>query len=170
MEKWFALYLKPKNELIVSMRLKQAGIRTLSPLINQKRFRDFRVVESVEPLFPCYIFACFDPAAHYRLISYTRGVRYIVGRESPVPVSREIIKTIEERMVEGVITVEPERMEKGQEVIFSEGPFAGLRGIFERYTRGYERAVILLEAMGWKLETDTWPIKAGTAGHSKKYA
>ncbi len=154
MEKWYAVYLKPGHENAVSVRLNDAGIETLNPLLRQKRYRGQKIVETIEPLFPCYIFARFDPVLRFRLISYTRGVRYIVGGGSPTPVPDEIISPIMEKMKEGVIVPEPDAFPEGGRVVIKDGPFAGFQGIFKRYTKGSERCFVLLEALGWSLETD----------------
>ncbi len=154
MEKWYALYLKQGHENAVSIRLAGAGIETLNPLLRQKKFRSRRIVETVEPLFPCYIFARFDPSAHFRMISYTRGVRYIVGGGSLMSVPEEIIVSIRDKMEGGLIALKPEEIKEGGQVVIKDGPFGGFYGIFKRYTKGSERCLVLLEALGWTLETD----------------
>ncbi len=154
MEKWYAVYLKPGHENAVSVRLNGAGIETLNPLLRQKRYRGQKIVETIGPLFPCYIFARFDPAQRFRLISYTRGVRYIVGGGSLTSVPDEIISPIREKVQKGAIVIGPEDIQEGGRVVIKDGPFAGFDGIFKRYTKGQERCLVLLEALGWSLETD----------------
>ncbi len=154
MENWYAVYLKWGHEKAVSRRLEGAGIETLSPLLRQKRFRNNRMIETIEPLFPCYVFARFDPDAHFRMISYTRGVRYIVGGAFPMSVPVEIIGSIRGKIAGGVIALKPEDIEEGGQVMIKDGPFAGYYGLFKRYTKGSERCLVLLEALGWTLETD----------------
>ncbi len=157
-EDWYVLYLKPGCEHPVSVRLESAGIPTLNPLLKRKRLSGQRVMEVISPLFPCYIFARFDPAQSYRMISYTRGVRYIVGGLAPLPVPREIMDGIREKMTGGVIELPQETIEEGRQVLIKSGPFKGFCGIFSRYTNGRQRCLILLESLAWTLETDHWQI------------
>ncbi|MDA8087198.1 MAG: hypothetical protein M0Z75_10905 [Nitrospiraceae bacterium] len=162
MESWYALYLKPRCETPVAVRLESAGIETLNPLLKQKKLREGRVMESIEPLFPCYIFARFDPLLYYHMITYTRGVRHIVGAAVPLEVPGEIIGGIKDRMAGGLISLPPRSLEPGIRVVIKDGSFEGFYGIFERYTKGRERCLILLEALGWALETEAWMV--GGAG------
>lgn len=155
-ENWYAVYLKPGCENSVSLRLELAGVPTLNPLLRQKRFRRNKIMESVSPLFPCYIFARFDPAARHRMVSYTRGVKYIVGGPAPAAVPAEIIDAIKGKMAGGVIEILPEELDEGMQVQVREGPFKGFYGIFRRYTNGRQRCLILLENLSWTIETDNW--------------
>lgn len=157
-EDWYVLYLKPGCEHAVSLRLEFAGITALNPLLRRKRFIGQRVMEVVSPLFPCYIFARFDPATSYRLISYTRGVRYIVGGGAPLAVPPEVMEALTEKMDGGVIELPEKTIGEGQQVFINGGPFKGFYGIFSRYTNGRQRCLILLESLGWTLEAESWQI------------
>jgi len=154
---WYTVYTKPKNEDTVSYLLEEAGIKVLNPKIKSNKFRRNKLSEIIEPLFPCYLFAHFEKDRYSHLINYTRGVRYILGKSNPTVVSDEIIETIEERMEEGnIVIVGHQRFEKGDKVYIKEGPFKDFFGIFEREMRGSERALILLDAIYYKLEIESY--------------
>jgi transcription antitermination factor NusG len=89
------------------------------------------------------------------MIKYTRGVKFIVGKQNPLVVPQEIIDTIQERMEGDIVIPAPERLESGDRVLIKEGPFASFYGIFERVVPGRERAMILLEALHCKLEIES---------------
>jgi len=165
LQNWYAVYTKPRSEEHVASLLSLAGIETLSPKMAQKKFFGMRISETVEALFPCYIFASFDPYCGVRIVKYTRGVRYIVGGHAPVPLPEEIIETIRRRMSDGVIRVEPEPLKPGDEVVINAGPLKGFYGIFARYTRPSERALILLRAINSKLELECWQVSRGVQAH-----
>jgi transcription antitermination factor NusG len=55
---------------------------------------------------------------------------------------------------DSIITPAPERLSKGDRVLIKEGPFADFYGIFEREVPGKDRIVILLEALGSRLEIE----------------
>jgi transcriptional antiterminator RfaH len=155
MDRWYTIYTKQKNEDTVTSRLRDAGISVLNPKLKLKKYKRARLVESIEPLFPCYIFACFDKDRMAHLISYTRGVRYIVGRDSPIVVHDEIMSSIRENMEEGdIIVIRPQRFLKGDAVRIHDGPFRDFQGVFEREMKGPERVLILLNTINYHLEID----------------
>ncbi len=152
---WHAIYTKPRKEDAVAHRLQGIGIEILNPKLKTKKYKRNKLVEVIEQLFPCYLFACFDKEKYAHLITYTRGVRYIVGKKNPIVVYDEIIDTIREGMEEGdIIVIKPGRFEKGDRVFIREGPFKDFYGIFEREIKGNERVMILLEAIHYKIELD----------------
>jgi transcriptional antiterminator RfaH len=154
---WHAIYTKPGKEDPVTFRLQGIGIEVLNPKLKSKKYRRNKLIEAIEPLFPCYLFANFDKEKYSHLITYTRGVRYIVGKRNPVVVNDEIINTIKEGMEDGnIVIIKPHRFEKGEKVLIKEGPFKDFYGIFEKEIRGPERVMILLEAIHYRLELDSW--------------
>ena len=156
---WYAIYTKPKCEDSTARLLSSAGIETLSPRIRVlKRVRG-KYADVTEQLFPSYIFGCFDSQKHGHMIRYTRGVKYIVGKENPLAVLPEIIGVIRERMRDGIVTPVPEDIRKGDRVLIKEGPFKDFYGIFQRDMPGKARAMILLEALTCALQIDQRSIK-----------
>jgi transcriptional antiterminator RfaH len=154
---WHAIYTKPGKEDSVAFCLQGIGIEVLNPKLKSKKYKRNKLVEALEPLFPCYLFANFDKEKYTHLITYTRGVRYIVGKHNPIVVCDEIINTIKGSMEEGnIVVVKPQRFEKGDRVLIKEGPFKDFYGIFEKEVKGYERVMILLDAISYKLELDSW--------------
>jgi len=156
---WYAIYTKPKAEDAVAHLLGNAGIETLNPKIRIKKYVRRKYVAVIEHLFPSYIFAFFDSGKNSHMITYTRGVRYIVGKDSPLEVFPEIIEAIKERMEGDIVKPIPARYEKGDRVLIQEGPFKDFFGLFERNIPGKERVMILLEALHCKLDIDNLSIK-----------
>ncbi len=156
---WYAIYTKPKCENSTARLLNNAGIETLSPRITVlKRVRG-KYADVVEQLFPSYIFAFFDKEKHSHMIKYTRGVKYIVGKENPLAVHPEIIAAIKERMEGDFIVQTPEKLVKGDRILIQEGPFKDFYGVFERDLPGKKRSMILLEALYCKLDIESRSIK-----------
>jgi len=132
-----------------------AGIGVINPKIRIKKYLRSKYVQVIEPLFKNYIFASFDNETHNQMVRFTRGVKYIVGKENPIVVPDEIIRALNEYMGEdSVIIPRPERLSKGDRVLIKEGPFANFYGIFEREVPGKDRIVLLLEALGSRLEIE----------------
>lgn len=156
---WYAVYTKPKCEDTVSQLLGNAGLETLNPKIKVVKHTRGRYAEVVEPLFPSYIFALFDKDTHAHMIKYTRGVKYIVGKDDPLAVHPEIISAIQGRMEGGIVSQDPVDVSRGDRIIIKEGPFKDFYGIFQRNVPGKKRAVILLETLYCTLHIESRHIK-----------
>lgn len=156
---WYVIYTKPKCEDSTALQLRNAGIVILNPKIRTKKYIRGKYITVIEPLFPSYIFACFDSGKQGHMIKYTRGVKFIVGKQNPLTVPQEIIEAIQERMQGDIVTPVPDKLEKGDRVIIKEGPFVSFYGIFERDIPGRERAMILLEALHSKVEIESLSIR-----------
>ena len=102
----------------------------------------------IEPMFPGYIFARFDPIDDFHLVKYTRGVKTIVHfGEKIVPIHEDLIDFIRSRLENGIATIQKKPISKGERIVVKDGPFKGLTGIFEREMDGKERVAILLDAV-----------------------
>ena len=151
---WYAIYTKMKAEGAVALLLSKAGIETLNPKIRVRKYVRRKYVETVEQLFPCYIFAFFDEGQQGHMIRYTRGVKYIVGKEHPLTVHPQILEVIRERMEGDIVEPLYEKFDSGERVLVKEGPFKDFYGIFERHIPGKKRATILLETLYFRLEVE----------------
>lgn len=156
---WYAIYTKPQCEDSVSLMLRNAGLEVLSPRIRIKKYNRGKYDQVIEPLFKSYIFACFDSDSHHHMIRYTRGVKYIVGKDHPIVVPQEIIDILREQMEGDIITPKPENLSKGDRVVIREGPFASFYGIFQHPLPGRDRVVVLLEALNSRLEVEDVSIR-----------
>ena len=153
---WYTIYTKPRNEDFVSRQIESAGLNVLNPKVIHKRFKAGMVVETIEPLFPSYIFAEFDLFRFIHMINYTRGVKYTLFRDFPVVIPREIIWKIRDRMgKDGFVRIEPKRLEKGERVFIRNGPLNGFYGVFEKPLKKTERVLLLLEALNARLEIES---------------
>jgi transcriptional antiterminator RfaH len=152
---WYTIYTKAGKEDSVTFLLRNAGIDVLNAKLKSSRFRQNRLVELIEPLFPCYIFADFEKEKYAHMITYTRGIRYIVGKQNPITVSNEIITAIKDNLKQGdIIIPSPLKFCRGDKVLVKDGPFKNFIGIFEREIRGPERVMVLLDAIHYRLDID----------------
>lgn len=156
---WFAIYTKPGSEDLVAQQLQNAGIETLTPKVMVIKYRRKKYIQVIEHLFPCYIFARFENITHGHMVKYTRGVKFIVGKEKPLTVNPEIIEALKMRMRGEMIEPEEEMIRKGEKVIIKEGPFKDFQGVFERGIPGRERVMLLIEAIHGRIEIDRRAVK-----------
>ncbi len=148
MKKWFVINTKPKNEDRAAFNLLSGGIESLAPKLKLKKYKSDRFIYVIEPMFPGYIFAKFDPIEEFRIVKYTRGVKTIVHfGERIVPIHEELIEFIKSKLENGIVTIQKKPLAKGNKIVIKDGPFKGLTGIFEREIDGKERATILLDAV-----------------------
>jgi transcriptional antiterminator RfaH len=154
---WYAVYTKPKKEDSVAFSLQNIGIEVLNPKIKFRKFKRNRLTDLIEPLFPCYLFANFDKDKYSHLITYTRGVKYIVGKKSPVAVQDEVINVIKDGIEDNnLIVIKPSTFKNGDKVLIKDGPFKDFYGIFEKEIKGHERVMILLETIQCRVELDSY--------------
>jgi transcriptional antiterminator RfaH len=148
---WYAIYTKPRSEEVVSEKLMRAGIEVYNPKLRIRKYIRNHYSEVIEPLFPCYIFGRFEPQKYQWMINYTRGVKKIVGdRAYPWLVAEDIIDFIRSHERDGFIKVSCEEIKEGENVKITEGPFAGLTGIFKKIVKGTERVMLLLNAIEYQ--------------------
>jgi transcriptional antiterminator RfaH len=145
---WYAIHTKPRQEATAQRSLEREAVETFYPKLRQRK--TIRRVRKwvTGPLFPCYIFARFDPVVSSRLVKYANGVTNIVSfGGKPVTVADELIATIAAHAEEEVVTIQPPAFRVGELVEVQTGPFRGLQGVFERELSDRDRVVILLEVM-----------------------
>ena len=147
---WYAIQTKPNQEDWVEHQLTRIDLEILNP--KQKREREVwgNVRIYVEPFFPGYLFAKFDPARFLHIIQYTRGVRCVLHfGMTLVRVDEDIIQGIRDRIgPDGCIASPNKTFICGEHVSVTDGPLRGLRGIFKEEMKDRKRVLLLLEVLG----------------------
>lgn len=154
---WYACYTRARHEKQVETQLKQRGLESYLPLVQQVRQWSDRKKAVQFPLFPSYVFGRFTLSEMHAVLT-TPGVSTIVRANGyPTPIRErdlENVKTFVSALAEAGL--EPDRrpfLLEGQWVRVLEGPFAGVEGIVvER--RGRKRVLVGLAAIGQGLEID----------------
>jgi|SRR5882724_6851221 len=140
-DKWYALQVRARWEGLTATLLSGKGYQTLLPTFKVQKRWNGKVRETIEPLFPGYVFCQFD--VHNRLpILVTQGVLAVVGRgRTPVPVEDFEMMALR-RMVDSNFKAEPwPYLEVGQQVRIEDGALSGLKGILVSL-RGSSRIVV----------------------------
>ncbi len=145
MENWFVVNTKPKKEFQVEKIFTEAGFLIYCPKYAGER--------TVKPFFPGYCFLFFDHPAELRLVSYTRGVKKVVGnRQGPIAIPAETLELIRGRERDGLIELQKYGAEPhvGDEIEVAEGPLRGLKGIFQKEVGEKERVMILMSYVSYQ--------------------
>lgn len=122
MKKWFVVNTKPKNEDRAAFNLLSGGIESLAPKLKLKKYKSDRFIYVIEPMFPGYIFAKFDPIEEFRIVKYTRGVKTIVYfGERIAPIHEELIEFIKSKLENGIATIQKKPLAKGNKIVIKDG-------------------------------------------------
>jgi len=149
---WYILNVKPNQELLAEINLKQLGVEVYVPLFYKTVKKGKKKVKIIKPLFSGYIFARFDLIKYYHKVIYTKGVKKLLGNSNSIWfLSEKKINEIRNREKNGVIELikKDEKFSKGDKVLIDEGSFDGWEGIFYEELPDKERVVILLTSLGF---------------------
>ena len=145
---WYLVRSKTGKERWVRDQLANVVPEVFLPMLKAKAPRWGRMVVSIAPLFPCYVFARFDLQRQYFDVKYMAGVHAIVSAGiDPLAVPAAVVSEIRRRGVDDVIEIPDKPFGTGERVVVVEGPFRGFEAIFQRYLSGAERVAILLSAV-----------------------
>jgi len=147
---WYLLYSKPRQERIALENLDRQGYEAYLPLLRQRRRRQRRLLTTVEPMFPRYLFIHLSPESDdWGPIRSTVGVANMVRfglHAARVP--EGLVHTLQAREDEhGVQQLPVPDFRPGDRVRICEGVMAGYEAIFHART-GKERVMLLLEIAG----------------------
>ena len=145
---WYVIHTKASRESAVRDRLTAWLPAVLCPTLKVKVRRWSRLVTTVAPLFPCYLFASFDAERDLSRVKYCSGVRDLLhSGEALTVVPSTIIEQLKMRCAAGPIEIPAKPLKAGDPVMVAEGAFEGFEAIFERYLSGPERAAVLLSSL-----------------------
>jgi transcription antitermination factor NusG len=169
---WYAIAVAPRKEHSVASAAGTKGFECFLPLYERRAIWSDRVKVSAVPLFPGYVFCRLDVRNRLPLL-VTPGVREIVGTARiPTPIDDTEIEAISRALKNGLLLEPCDHLEQGDRVIVTNGPLAGLEGIFLRH-RGRDRLILSVSLIGRSVAAEvdricvtpsrTRPLCAGTA-------
>jgi len=148
---WFCLKSQPKHEHIAALHLRRRidTIDVFCPRLRIRKNTRRGPVWFVEPLFPGYLFAQFDPAESTQAVKTTPGVSTIVsfGLWTPV-IHEEIIQELRADFDQQELHEVTRPPRPGDSVSIANGPFQGLRAEIIRVLPGPKRIQVLMEILG----------------------
>ena len=149
-ERWYCLRSQPKRERIAASQLAQLpDVEAFLPLVRYESNTAKGKRSRVEPMFPNYLFARFDPGACHRAVRYAKGVAYIIKRgESFQEVDPAIIGELRGITVADVLELTPEPFQLGEKIRIVRGIFANSEGEVLQLRPAAERVVMLLDILG----------------------
>ena len=146
---WFVIQTKPGNEHRVETNLVNQEIETFLPLVENYQYQRGKIVQTIKPFFPNYLFSRLDLRLHYYKVKWTRGVSKILSAgNEPVPISERVIQSIKDRIVKGNVVKLEDELKEGDLVQIASGPFKDLTGIFQKKMSDSGRVRVLLSLIG----------------------
>ncbi len=148
--RWYACRTRARAEKRAARLLAGNGVESYLPVIEQLRQWSDRKKRVAFPLFPGYVFVRFDLRKTYEVLNTPGIVTIVRANGYPTPVRDEELESVR-ILVTGVNagqgTPGPvETVTVGQEVIATEGVFAGMRGVLLE-ERGRTRVVVRLSVL-----------------------
>jgi transcriptional antiterminator RfaH len=150
MNVWYAVFCKPRCEALAEANLGNQGYRVYLPRLGTQTRRDGKWVDTVEPLFPRYLFmAPGNDRQSLAPVRSTLGVSNLVrfgGQPASIPGA--VVESLRAQLDQDTGAC-PRRglFTPGAPVEFRAGPFKGLEGVFN-VEAGDDRVFVLLEFMG----------------------
>ena len=143
--RWYLIHCKPRQEQRARENLERQGFECFRPLRRVEKLQMGRKRETLESLFPRYLFIRLSIEDNWHPVGSTLGVNRIVRfGEYPLPVADEIIEYIRRRMEREPVK-EP-YLKSGERVLITEGCFSQVEAIFIA-DDGDERVVLLMNIL-----------------------
>jgi transcriptional antiterminator RfaH len=155
---WYLVHSKPRQERVALENLERQAYPCYLPLLAVEKIRRGRLTVAEEPLFARYLFVQLDTDSQGRSwapIHSTRGVARLVrfGNE-PARVDDSLIAMLREQAAQ--VGLAQRLFEPGQKVQVTDGPFAGVEGIFQ-LNDGEARAMVLIELLSRQVSLPVHP-------------
>lgn len=141
---WYVVRVRSNYERTVDRSLSARGFEVCLPL-HASRKRSKRAASEV-PLFPGYVFCCFDARALLPVLTVPGVVGIVCCGRCPEPVYPAEMRAIQQLSASGVSSEPYPYLQVGQHVCVREGPLEGIEGLLVR-ERGSERLVISISLL-----------------------
>jgi transcriptional antiterminator RfaH len=155
MKRWYLLYCKRGDQNRAKGHLENQGVECYYPEVEVEKIIRGKRQQVREPLFPSYIFVCFDyeEGPSFTTVRSTRGVvDFIRQGRYPQEVRGELVQQLKQHEESGETLVTGFLPEKGQSVQIKKGQFSGVEALYHE-ADGEKRSILLI-----KLINQTVPV------------
>lgn len=150
-KKWFAVYVKSRNEKKVLKLLEDIGVEAFLPLITRIKQWSDRKKKVEEPLFRSYLFVHITQKEYYNVLQCNGVVKFISFEGKSVPVPDNQINAIKSYIDDTDLhTVDCAELKEGELVRIKSGQMKDLIGRFVMI-KGKHRVIIDIETVGQSL-------------------
>ena len=155
-KEWFILQFKSNSHHQATKNLNRQGFETFLPLHDTTFRKSSRFINTVQPLFPGYMFIAFDRAeTNWHKINYTYGVsRLITFNSNLKSIPTTFVNSLMKRYDLSGKLLPIKKFKEGDQVKVLKGPFANFIATVEEYETD-RRIWILMDLMGRKTKLQT---------------
>ncbi|HJV74758.1 MAG TPA: transcription/translation regulatory transformer protein RfaH [Noviherbaspirillum sp.] len=141
---WYLLQTKPRQEFRALQHLQNQGFVCFVPTLQVEKIVRGKLQACTEPLFSRYLFIRLGPAnTNWASIRSTRGVSKLVAFGNRLATLPDVcIEALQEAHHASFQRL----FEPGERVAITQGPFAGLEGVYQ-LPDGEARALVLIDLM-----------------------
>ncbi|MGO1295957.1 MAG: transcription/translation regulatory transformer protein RfaH [Vibrio sp.] len=154
MKSWYLLYCKRGEQRRAKLNLENQGVECYYPEVRvEKVLRNKRQVVK-EPLFPSYVFICFDVelGPSFTSIRSTRGVvDFVRFGAQPKCISEQLVSDLQSVEEQGLLVVQKQVPQKGEQMMVTGGQFAGIEAVYQE-PDGETRSIMLVKMINQKVE------------------
>lgn len=142
---WYVAKTKPRKERLLMGNLASMGINTYFPMIRRADRPGLRL----EALFPGYLFCHLDASqSSAPRVRWASGLAYFLGADGrPSPVPDELVLYLQNQTYQWNNESFWLALNAGERIVVTNGPFAGLEGVFQRHIPSRERCRVLLDTL-----------------------
>jgi transcriptional antiterminator RfaH len=156
-ERWYAVYVKSRNEKKVNARFEEANIESFLPILKTLRqWKDRKKLVEV-PLFNSYVFVRVKPIQFTAVRQIDGVVNFVRLDSKPASIPDNQIESLKLLLGSSEqFEVSHDLIEVGEPVEVVKGTLTGFKGILVSY-KGKKRAMLRIEAINQILMVDINP-------------
>lgn len=153
---WFCVKSRPRQESVAARNLTTlGGVEVLMPRVRRLRKGHDGPRHVVEPLFPGYLFARYEPDESHGPVRSTRGVLHVVSQGGrAVEVQETVIAELLALGPDATLSLEDPLPDVGQRVRVIRGVFEGSEGEVLRLASPQRRVAVLMTLLGGEQAVD----------------
>ena len=146
MKQWYLLYCKRGEQTRAKMHLENQGVECFYPEIEVEKILRGKKQKALEPLFPSYIFVCFDfeQGPTFTTVRSTRGVTdFIRFGVHPKVIEPTLIEELK-NFLPNFEAAQTNLPKQGDVVRIKSGQFEGIEAIYQE-SDGEKRSFMLVK-------------------------
>ena len=142
---WFVAHTKSRNEKAMAWQLLQNNVPYFLPMSQKVTKKNGRIMRSMVPVFPSYIFICGGDDERLEALKTNRVASIIPVKDQQLLVSE--LAPIAQVLLTGEPLVPHDFMKVGQKCRVIAGPLMGIEGFVEQTANG-NRLVLQVDMLG----------------------
>ena len=154
--RWYALYVRSRFEKKIDIDLREQGIESFLPLVEEVHVWSDRKKKVLEPLFRGYLFVHTDLRNKYGILQTDGVVRFVSVKDKPSPIPPEQINWVR------ILSKAPNAVRRemyvnvGENVRILAGPFKGVEGFVSK-VKDVTRVVVSLSSIAQSVSVEVAP-------------